>query len=83
MCSYIAVNHIPACANAPVLNDIVRDEWGFRGYIVADKGALWSMHHSHNFSSSYVTAAAAALRGGCDQVISLFWRYDWRQVIPQ
>ena len=34
MCSYNAVNGVPSCANDLFNNKIVRDEWGFEGYIV-------------------------------------------------
>ena len=34
MCSYNAVNGVPSCANDLFNNKVVRDEWGFEGYIV-------------------------------------------------
>ena len=33
MCSYNAINGIPACANKWLLQDVARDAWGFDGYI--------------------------------------------------
>jgi len=36
MCSYNAVNGIPSCANDFLLNDILREEFGFQGYVVSD-----------------------------------------------
>ncbi|KAG8143056.1 hypothetical protein E2320_000339 [Naja naja] len=41
MCSYNRINGVPACANKKLLTDILRDEWGFQGYVVAMK-VLWS-----------------------------------------
>ena len=35
MCSYNAVNGVPSCANDLLQNKIMRDEWGFEGYIVS------------------------------------------------
>lgn len=35
MCSYNAVNGVPSCANGLFQNTVVRDEWGFDGYIVS------------------------------------------------
>ena len=34
MCSYNAVNGVPSCANDLIQNKIVRDQWGFQGFIV-------------------------------------------------
>ncbi|EXK80642.1 beta-glucosidase [Fusarium oxysporum f. sp. raphani 54005] len=42
MCSYNRLNHTYACENSPLLKDIVRDELGFKGYIMSD----WFATHS-------------------------------------
>ena len=39
MGAYNAVNGLPCCANPMLLHDILRDQWGFDGYVVADVGA--------------------------------------------
>ena len=44
MCSYNAVNGVPSCANSFLQNTIVREQWGFEGYIVSDRNVakfLW------------------------------------------
>ena len=33
MCSYNEINGIPSCANKELLGDILRDQWGFNGYV--------------------------------------------------
>ena len=52
MCSYNKINGTYACENPRLLNKILRDEWGFRGYVLADYGA------AHD--------TRASLRGGLD-----------------
>ena len=37
---YASINGIPACANKVLLTDILRNEWGFKGYVVSDHEAL-------------------------------------------
>jgi beta-glucosidase len=39
MCSYNRLNGQYACENEHLLNQILRREWGFRGYVLADYGA--------------------------------------------
>ncbi|WP_414122333.1 glycoside hydrolase family 3 C-terminal domain-containing protein [Corynebacterium nuruki] len=40
MCSYNAVNGVPVRHNRHLLTDILRGEWGFRGAVVSDWGAV-------------------------------------------
>lgn len=40
MCSYNQINGTYACENKRFLTDILRDEWGFTGYVMTDWGAL-------------------------------------------
>lgn len=46
MCSYNAVNGVPACANNRTLNGILRHLWGFEGFVVSDYDA-WCVCQSH------------------------------------
>ncbi|RFU42558.1 glycosyl hydrolase [Actinomadura logoneensis] len=36
MCGYNLVNGLPSCSNGPLLNDVLRGQWGFRGFVVSD-----------------------------------------------
>lgn len=40
MCSYNKINGIFASENSDLLTDLLRDEWGFNGYVVSDWGAV-------------------------------------------
>jgi beta-glucosidase len=48
MCSYSAVNGPFACENGPLLNQILKAEWGFTGFVTADWGATHSTVPSAN-----------------------------------
>ncbi len=40
MCSYNKINGIFASENKKLLNDILKEEWGFEGYVMSDWGAV-------------------------------------------
>jgi len=66
MCAYNAVLGEPCCASQRLLQEILRDEWGFQGHVVSDCGALTDLHSGHRISRDPAESAALALRAGCD-----------------
>ena len=47
MGAYNAVNGFPCCGSRFLLQDILRDQWGFKGYVVSDAGAISAFHRGH------------------------------------
>ncbi len=66
MGAYNRVNGVPCCANVTLLRKILRDEWGFDGYVVSDCGAIQDMYQSHKYFRTPEEAAAAGVKAGCD-----------------
>ena len=66
MCSYNAVNGVPACANPRLLTEVARGELGFDGYVTGDCGAAKDVWEAHNFTATAQLAAEAALGAGMD-----------------
>ena len=50
----------------PYLQEVLRDEWGFDGFIVSDAGAITDIVVAHHWTDNMTVAAAEALNAGCD-----------------
>ncbi len=68
MCAYNRTNGEPCCANTKLLSDILRDEWGFDGYVVSDCGAIDDIYQPqrHLFVKTAEEASALAVKRGTD-----------------
>ena len=66
MCVYNAVNGIPGCASPFLLEQTLRDAWGFKGFVVSDCNAVNDIHGGHHYVDSEAAAAGAALKAGMD-----------------
>ncbi|BFI95094.1 MAG: glycoside hydrolase family 3 C-terminal domain-containing protein [Rhodanobacter sp.] len=66
MCSYNALNGVPTCADAMLLDTWLRKDWGFKGYVVSDCDAVGDIAAFHHYKPDDVQAAAAALAAGTD-----------------
>ncbi len=66
MAAYNRVNGQPCAANAWLLGDVLRRDWGFEGYVVGDCGAVGDIFAGHHAAATREAAAAAALRAGTD-----------------
>jgi beta-glucosidase len=65
MCAYNSVRGEPACANH-LLFDLLRNKWGFRGYVVSDCWAINDLYQGHDFVMTLDQAAALSLKAGTD-----------------
>ena len=66
MGAYNALNGIPCCANSFLLNDVLRNEWGFDGVVISDGSAIDKLYTHHKYVPSLENGAAMALKAGCD-----------------
>ena len=68
MCAYQRNDGEPCCGNTRYLHTILRDEWGFKGLVTSDCGAIrdfWAPGY-HGFSPTRADAAASAVIAGTD-----------------
>jgi beta-glucosidase len=85
MSAYNAINGVPCTANKWLLTDILRNEWGFNGYVVSDCGAPGFLYSPHNYATSREEAAALALKAGLDLECSGYCNecYIFRDYLPK
>ena len=66
MAAYNEVNGIPCPADTLLLRNILRNEWGFKGFVVSDCDAVSDVCNSHHYTSTLSQAAAICLQAGTD-----------------
>ncbi len=66
MCSYNAINGVPACANPWLLDTVARGQWGFDGYVTSDCDADANIFTTHKYTKTPEEAVALALEAGTD-----------------
>ena len=66
MTAYNSMDGIPCTMNCRLLRNILRGEWGFRGFTVSDLYSVDGIHSSHRVASSTDEAACYALSAGLD-----------------
>jgi beta-glucosidase len=69
MASYNELDGVPSHANKWLLRDVLRKEWGFRGFVVSDYYAIWELSyrpdtHGHFVAKDKKEACALAVRAG-------------------
>ena len=68
MCAYQRIDSEPCCANTRYLQQILRNEWGFKGMVVSDCGAIGDFFRPgrHGFSKDAAESSAKAVIAGTD-----------------
>ncbi|HXN48079.1 MAG TPA: glycoside hydrolase family 3 N-terminal domain-containing protein [Bryobacteraceae bacterium] len=70
MASYNEINGIPSHVNPWLLDKVLRQEWGFRGFVTSDGGGLQMLVQVHHIAVDYADAARQALAAGVDYDLS-------------
>ena len=78
MCAYQRLDDDPCCGSARLLQQILRDEWGFKYLVVSDCGAVSDFYDSHKSSSDATHASAKATLAGTD--VECGYGYAYRSI---
>ena len=74
MCAYNSVDGKPACAQPMLLQEHLRDDWHFPGYVVSDCGAASDISQGHHYTQTLAEGMAAAVKSGMDIICA--WPMD-------
>ena len=62
MCAYNRTDDEPCCGSNRLLTKILRNDWGFKGHVVSDCGALANIHGDHHFTQTEEQTVALAIK---------------------
>ncbi|GAA3773844.1 glycoside hydrolase family 3 N-terminal domain-containing protein [Flavobacterium ginsengiterrae] len=81
MCAYSELDGIPCAANHWLLTDVLRNEWGFKGLVVSDLGAIKYIQTTHKVSDSPKESIREAVSAGVDMQFYDFSNEFWQSTI--
>ncbi|PAM91677.1 glycoside hydrolase family 3 [Flavobacterium sp. IR1] len=81
MCAYSELDGIPCAANKWLLTDVLRKEWGFKGIVVSDLGAIKYLQTTHYVASSPKESIREAVSSGVDMQFYDFTNEFWQTSI--
>ena len=77
MTAYNGCNGVPCSINDYLVQQILREEWGFSGAVVTDAGAGEALYKKHKTATDYPEAVAKELRCGIDVLV------DWEAGVEE
>jgi beta-glucosidase len=66
MCAYNAIDGKPACASDMLLQQHLREDWKFNGYVVSDCDSVADVNRGHHYAPDDEHASAVSLKAGTD-----------------
>jgi beta-glucosidase len=76
MTSYNSLNGQPCSMNNELLNNTLKKDWGFKGFVISDAGAVGGANVLHNNSRSYSESGRLAIENGLDVIFQTSIRHD-------
>jgi len=66
MAAYSEIDGIPCVDNHWLLTDVLRKEWGFKGFVLSDLGAIKMSLNNHHVAANPADALAQTINAGLD-----------------
>ena len=70
MTAYMDLNGIPASGSRWLFTEVLRDEWGFEGFVVSDANAVRNLV-THGYAADLTDAGARAVKAGVDMEMAI------------
>jgi beta-glucosidase len=70
MTAYMPLNGVPATGNPWLLDEVLRQTWGFAGWVVSDANAIRNLQ-THGFAQDLAEAGVFGLNAGCDMEMAM------------
>lgn len=83
MCAYSELDGIPCAANEWLLTDVLRKEWGFKGIVVSDLGAIKYIQTNHYAADSPKESIRQAVIAGVDMQFYDFSNEFWQKTLVE
>jgi beta-glucosidase len=68
MSSYNSLDGVPSSANAWLLRKVLKERWGFKGFVISDAGAVGGILDLHHTVRDREESAKSAIEGGLDVI---------------
>ncbi|MDR1610074.1 MAG: beta-glucosidase, partial [Candidatus Symbiothrix sp.] len=83
MAAYHEIDGMPSVASRWLLTDILRNEWGFEGFVVTDLGAIRKQIGTHKTAANEEEAIVNAISAGLDMQFYDFPHEDFQRIIVE
>ncbi|RZK20982.1 MAG: beta-glucosidase [Pedobacter sp.] len=81
MTAYNSINGTPATSNYQMLTQKLKNDWGFKGFVISDAGAVGGANVLHDTAKDYAQSTTQAMEGGLDVIFQT--EYDhYKLFIP-
>jgi beta-glucosidase len=70
MTAYMDLNGIPATGNDWLMTEVLRDTWGFKGFVVSDANAVLNLA-THGFAADLAESGARGINAGTDMEMAI------------
>jgi beta-glucosidase len=84
MMAYNTLDGIPCATNSWLINEVVKGEWGFEGFVSTDGGSAQMIFDEQGLYDDSVTFAADLMNAGCDRASpSVFFQAPLKKAMEQ
>ena len=81
MAAYHEIDGIPVASDPELLNSVLREEWGFKGFVLSDLGAIRRLWEDHHTAADARDAIVQAINAGVDMQFYDFSHEEFQNAI--